>query len=53
MTKCKPLKCRRFMRIFEKAWDKVPVDLYLLHCPNRHGKTKYGTKCRHFQKVRK
>jgi hypothetical protein len=42
MKKCDPFKCDWFKKIYEKMWDKRPVDVFIVACPCREGK---GTNC--------
>jgi hypothetical protein len=33
--KCQPLKCETFKRMFDRFYDKVPVDAFVVKCPYR------------------
>jgi hypothetical protein len=35
IAKCQPTKCRTFIIIYEKIWDKAPVDIAVVNCPHR------------------
>jgi len=32
-VKCEPLKCKYFKRIWDKMWDRTPMDKYFIGCP--------------------
>jgi len=33
--KCNPTKCKTFFRLFDKFYDRVPVDRFVVNCPYR------------------
>ncbi|MFA5307768.1 MAG: hypothetical protein WC365_10025 [Candidatus Babeliales bacterium] len=35
LHKCSPLKCKTFFRLFDKFYDRLPVDRFVVNCPYR------------------
>ena len=36
IKKCKPLNCHRFKSQFERFYERVPADVFVVKCPFRN-----------------
>jgi hypothetical protein len=37
MKKCEPFKCTLFQIAWKKYWERMPMDVFIVRCPNRVG----------------